>query len=625
MSKSKNKKTEIDAFAAKVRNLQDMGYVALPRASYHTDDKAEDPKNTPILNSMAQSTNSDSGAMFGGKPDPVTVESVGTQGLGYVEWGAGNCLPNIISRMVSLLPYTAAGVKFNIDTVASVGPKLQYRWTRFVNGELRTDMIDYKDAGVVIRGQLLSLRATLSDFYISRVQGLGMPNNDHSNGNGNGNNSNGNGNGNNNNGSSNNNGSGNSNGSTTTATNTSNGSPIPSYANDSRFRTSLSKNDLLIEAQLLEDVARLEAAYARWEKTSEEVRTFTEDNDLNLTFLKLFVDDGYMDISFPEIMLNKGEKEEWNPRIVGIRHRSVMTCRMEQMDEDERVKNIYVSNQWRTSGTIPSTTSSTAVDNKIIAIPALNPETAIKDLRDIVRKRKTAGWRSRPTNFILPTYYPSIDHPYYPHPSWWSIFPGMVYKYACTLMNDKAIARENSNTWGQIVYVHMDYLNALYASSKATTDDERTAVIDKIWQDIDGFLQDKTNRGKTLMSYKFRTNDGKETYAYEIVAVPSIVSGSDTKAELEEIASILFFALEVHPSLIGAVPGRSGSSGGTYQRELFLLKQLRTGPRRKRYLRILDFIHAFNGWDKDGVWTIPDVVLTTLDRSKTGLEESPNT
>ena len=107
--------------------------------------------------------------------------------------------------------------------------------------------------------------------------------------------------------------------------------------------------------------------------------------------------------------------------------------------------------------------------------------------------------------------------------------------------------------------------------------------------------------------------------------MPQVSSGADTKDELEEISSIIFFALGIHPALIGAVPGKSGSSGGTYQRELKLLKQQQLTPIQRIYLRYLQNICIFNEWDPHAEWVIREQVLTPLDRSSTGTEESTTT
>jgi hypothetical protein len=90
-----------------------------------------------------------------------------------------------------------------------------------------------------------------------------------------------------------------------------------------------------------------------------------------------------------------------------------------------------------------------------------------------------------------------------------------------------------------------------------------------------------------------------------------------------ELSSIIFFALNIHPDLIGAVPGsQGGSSGGTYQRELYEMKKLMMAPTQKLILKALDVIRDLNEWDTHLTWEIKQMTLTTLDRNKNGLEET---
>jgi hypothetical protein len=41
-------------------------------------------------------------------------------------------------------------------------------------------------------------------------------------------------------------------------------------------------------------------------------------------------------------------------------------------------------------------------------------------------------------------------------------------------------------------------------------------------------------------------------------------------------------------------------------------------------LRPLELIHRFNKWDRDIVWAIPDIELTTLDKNKSGQQTIVN-
>jgi len=105
-----------------------------------------------------------------------------------------------------------------------------------------------------------------------------------------------------------------------------------------------------------------------------------------------------------------------------------------------------------------------------------------------------------------------------------------------------------------------------------------------------------------------------------IVDVPQ-ASEKDSDAALQIATSAVFFALGVHPALVGATPGSTASSG-TFQRELHLLKVTQLSPRQRRYLAFLNGIARFNGWPRHATFVIKQATLSTLDASKTGIVET---
>lgn len=366
------------------------------------------------------------------------------------------------------------------------------------------------------------------------------------------------------------------------------------------------------------ELERLKKDYREWERTLEEYRRFTEDNNLSLHFLKCMTDDIHMDMYFPTIGLSIGRtQEEWSPKIVKIGTLPAVCTRMEEKDERLRTNFVYYSERWRQDAT-PK-----LAEKDIVAYPVLMPENRLPELRRQVEKNRKAGIRRRPTWFCCPNYYPSMLKPYYPQPAWWSIFPSMTYEYASTLIADKATARQNATMWGKMVFINNEYLRAMFDEKGADSEEEKQSIRDQIYSEVNTFLKNRGNNGKPIFLDMFPSPDGKTMQrAVEIVDVPQPTIGQDMKSELEEISSIIFFAIGVHPALIGAVPGKSSSTGGTYQRELHLLKQTQVSPRQRIYLKFLQDIHTFNGWDSHGVWTVRMPVLTTLDRNAGGIEET---
>lgn len=369
------------------------------------------------------------------------------------------------------------------------------------------------------------------------------------------------------------------------------------------------------------EIEKLKSDYEEWEKTKAEWERFTETNNLGLHMLKCMMDDVHMDIYFPTIGLSIGRSgQDWNPKIVKLGFIPAVCARMEQMDDSLKINYVYYAEKWREDATAEIKAKDA------VAYPALMPENMLQELRRQVAKNRKRAPKNRPTWFCCPTYYPSVDKPYYPVPAWWSIFPSRTYDYASTLITDKASERQNATMWGKMIFINSEYLRALFDELDASSEKTMDSLRREIYRRVNEFLQRRENNGKTICLDSFIGPDGKTMqHAVEIVDVPQNSASKELKDELEEISSIIFFAIGVHPALIGAVPGKSGSYGGTYQRELQLLKQGQLSPRQRMYLQLLKCIYRFNGWDPHGELVIRQQVLTTLDRNATGVEETEST
>lgn len=552
-------------------------------------------------------------SFFAGKqsqPQHAGVTNIGTKGLGYIPWGPKDNLPNQIFNYANALPYTSAALKYITDLTVALGPQLTYQYARYVNGSIKEERIPYEHAGLLLRHRMQEVRDKMADRDAKRgAVGEGAASAAH-------------------------------------ATSIESVSPInnigtmasmtpiqkdshtilftkpgPVKSNSLTSSGPLATSDNSpAPGSLEEELAQLESDYAAWQQTMPEYKRFIEDNNLQLHYLKCMTDDTHMDIYFPTYGLSVGRTGEWQPKIVAVGHIPAVCARMEQMDANWHVNHVFYSEKWRQDATPELETKD------VVAYPALSPDAALKELRAVVERNRKTGVKRRPLWFCAPTVYPSMLKPYYPQPAWWSIFPSQIYNYASTLVLDKAVARQNATMWGKMIFINLSYLKQIYDQMGADTPEKQEAIKTKIYADVNNFLKKRENNGKTLFLDSFLTNNDQTIWkSIEIVDVPQASAGAQTKEELEEISSILFFAMGVHPALIGAVPGKSGSSGGTYQRELHLLKQQQVSPRQRIYLKFLQNIVDFNGWDSHATWIIREQVLTTLDRNASGLEETAST
>ena len=123
-----------------------------------------------------------------------------------------------------------------------------------------------------------------------------------------------------------------------------------------------------------------------------------------------------------------------------------------------------------------------------------------------------------------------------------------------------------------------------------------------------------------MVSFFKDSPDGKKRYKIEIVQIENKFKGGEYLEDSGEVSNMIAYTLGVHPSLIGASPGKTSSMSGTDKRELFIIKQALLKPIRDRILRPLYLVKRINGWPEEIHFAIPNIELTTLDKNKTGTE-----
>ncbi len=485
-------------------------------------------------------------------------------GLGYMPWGPSDSTPSVIPALAWSLPYTSAPLNYIADLTCGLGPRLMYRF-----GE--NDLCEFKDAGKRLKEEWEAAKAN------SKVD-------DGENG----------------------------------------VSTMVAALGDDKPRESDT-----------EKAAR--EAYQAWEKTwygydvtaddntKEHIpgaKQFLEENNLDLHMTSCEQDDVMLDIYFPTVGFQRGRRGKWAPKIVKVGQLGCNSTRLEQMNEFRHINHVYFSDRWRTKGMGNTTVVNDS--NKVVMYPAAMPQNLLADLRYIVESNQRTRIKDRPTWVACPTYYPSLLKPYYPQPSWWSIFPSKAFDFASTILYDKATARENGTSWGKIIYISLDYLKALFADAGIEgNEDEKKKLMDELDNDIQTFLQKRENHGKMMRQFMWQGPDGKDHKNVEIVDITEATKDAVNagKDELEMATNVIFLALRVDPRLVG-VPMVSSSNGGTFQREMSLLKAQQMSPKQRLYLSFLNTVARFNEWDDHAVFVIKQQVLTTLDASKTGTKET---
>ena len=498
-------------------------------------------------------------------------------GLGYVDWGAGNNVPSVIPPLAMSSPYTAAPLRYIADLISGLGVRLMYR---FPDGKL----VQYKDAGDILKQKVRDLeKQNPVEDVIDEVNG------------------------------------------------------VVAMATGSEQQARKENPELKDAKEALDKWTRIWYGYEELDNPEEEdekkhtythipgAKEFLEDNNLDLHLSQCMQDHVMLDIHFPTVGLQRGRKGPWNPKVVQVGHISAATMRIEKQNEHGHSNHCYRSEQWRTLG-IGSKVVTDPDNQKIVMYPACMPQHLLSDLKYIVESNQKTRIKARPTWVVCPTFYPSLNKPYYPQPAWWSVFTSKAFDFSATILYDKYKARENSTSWGKIIYISLDYLNMVFGDMGIEGNkDAQDKYIEELDQNIEQFLQQRENNGKMMRQFMWEGKDSKQNKNIEIVDVAETVKDAVQagKDELELATSPIFLALGIDPRLVG-VPMVKSSNGGTAVRELHLLKQQQLNIHQRLYLNWLNTaVCAFNGWtESNAEFHIVQQTLTTLDNSKTGTVET---
>ena len=266
-----------------------------------------------------------------GGENKAVPQGVGTPGLGFMEWGLGNSLPNIVYLLSKMSPFTAAGIEFVKKILVGRGPSPKYHYVQYVGGNITEKFIPFMAAGVLLRGQIADLKAKEKQSSQSNDQ---------------------------------------------------------SSQSENQFLQSTNN----AENEDSEEMKSLKEALAEWERTNKELQAFIDSNDLHKTYLEMAGDMALMSQCFCELQLNQRQMDadghpvptsQWDPKVIGLKQRSVFTTRLERMDEQYRINYAYTSHQWLDSS--QSASSLNPEDLRLAAVPYLAPETGGQELERRVR------------------------------------------------------------------------------------------------------------------------------------------------------------------------------------------------------------------------------------------------
>lgn len=342
-----------------------------------------------------------------------------------------------------------------------------------------------------------------------------------------------------------------------------------------------------------------------WELDEGKEFDWFEQNDIPLFMMETLTDLSYFANAFPVLVFDKSFK-----KIQGVRHREATFSRWAVNAKTGEIEKMLYSSKWGTY----------SVDD-ITAYNVIDEYNAIADLKFYKYKKEKA--------VCYPVYMPSPGRPYYSYPSWYSIFRSGWFDQIASIPSLKKAIIKHQLGVKYIIYISPRFFEEQEKQSGIAENDNkgRKELRDKLVAQINETLAGEENAGKTIVAMKEMIPTGNGASEEKMISIETIKSdiSSEYLDDYETGANVISYAMGVHPSLVGAVPGKNSNSlSGTNIREIFLMKQALTFPMIDRAMRIFSVVRKFNGWDKDVRVVVPEYIFTTLDQNKSGKQESTN-
>lgn len=335
-----------------------------------------------------------------------------------------------------------------------------------------------------------------------------------------------------------------------------------------------------------------------------EVNEFLEENDLNGWFAEQCLDQTVFNNAFSSIVYNPTQK-----RITELHHLEAYFSRWEEANpQTGEIEHHFYSNQWELGS--PSTD---VLVSRVL--PSHYTTHALRCITGLATDPQRRWKPSHEQRFIVPVQLPSLGRPYYSRAWWQSLADSGWLDFVHEIPEYKRALLKNATVLKYHVKLHSDFWRNYYAKTGASNEKQKEEAQRVFFESLDKFLSNNKNSGLSFISEQLRDGNTQQPS----ITIESIKNetgtGGEMLADLEEVSNILAYGMGVHPSLIGASPGKNKSINGTEARELFIIKQGLLAPIRERLLRPLYVVKRFNGWPDALHFRIANLELTTLDEN----------
>ncbi len=351
------------------------------------------------------------------------------------------------------------------------------------------------------------------------------------------------------------------------------------------------------------DIKELEDKFKIWEKTQKEIKEFLSVNDANYLIYEQLIDINFFFMAVPLLILNQEKK------VVRIKHREAIFSRWEVKNAKGKIEHMFYSHKWP---------DGEPEEKDLIVYNVLDADCPLYNLKQnlglaLNDDNKTKDNEIR--EYIVPMPMPSPGRFYYPNSPYYAIFLSGWYDLWTKVPEGKNSIFDNITNLSYHIELSSDYFPDIFKEEGITDREAQKVRIKKEYTKLNDYLAGKGNMGKSVVSFITYGPDKTEKRKMKITPIDSPFKGGEYIEDSEEASNMIDQAIWVHPSIIGASPGKNKSINGTEARELFIIKNSIQKPIRDRVVKPYYITKEINGWDEELEWLIPNMELTTLDKN----------
>ncbi len=295
-------------------------------------------------------------------------------------------------------------------------------------------------------------------------------------------------------------------------------------------------------------------------------------------------------------------------QIVRIRHKEMAHVRLQEADRQGRIRHAYYAD-WDAPGG-PQTVERLTLLDLNDPLADLQTRLGYALSADGTRRVRTAERK-----FAILLRFPTPGAQYYPVPYYAAMFLGGSYDEKRLIAATKRAKMRNHASVKYQIEVNRDYWQNLIAEERINDPLAAQERIKREKENIRDFVAGVHNSGKAWITGYYVDPQGHEVRDIRVVNIEGAKEGGDYADETNVAANTLCYADNVHPSLVGAVPGKSSNTAsGSDKRELYTMKQALETAWKDIALQPLRLMLQYNGLSAN--ISLPIIQLTTLDEHK---------